>query len=1271
MQGFLLCCLVALAKPGLSPEKTYEYRYEGVLNVGRGLSNLAESAVKIMCKVKITGVSTQTFMLQVSDVALEEFNGFPGKSSFTASPKLRQRIAAQLLKPFMFEYADGRVSNILAPPEVSDTMVNIVRGIVGFFQVTVKTNQRVYELEEVGIHGLCQSNYVIEENMETKDMTITQVVDINNCRQKAEIYRGMAVAVVDKMSKERGESVVSTVRYVYTVKRTSDGDVVTRAEGLELQHFSPFNVKGGSFRMKATKELVLLSVTDTVGSVTITPTENRGSLMYKFVDNEVDIPILMQNLEDPMPKVVELIKRLAQANIYLIDSATTEDTMKVIQLLRVIPFEGLESLWKQLEGNDEHRRWFLDVVVEVNDARILKFLELRFKAGDVSTSEAFQAVIVAFNHLQAIPELVEMAKEFLTMPFSKSTTNLWRAVVLAYGSLVNKHCAKSSPCPQTAVQPLLDMALDGLKKGSEDHMVLTLKALGNAGHPGSIKTIMRFLPGVSANPVDLPPRVQSAAVQALRLTAARDPHTVQDVTMNLFMQKDLPAEIRMLAFMILIEAQPTMALVSTVTSHLLEEKDLHVASFAYSYMADLARSTTPNNHFLSTACNVAVKILAPKFGRLSYHYSKAMHMDWFNDDFLIGTATEVFLLRSATQIFPTAIMMKGKFHFIGRILQLLELGIRAEGIKEMFGANIPGFKGDFSSSDFQTVFNVLQNWETLPRDKPVLSAYARAFGQEFYFADLSRDFIQSVITAARPSAGKESPAWGLIENLQRGIYFHWTRALLIFETRYLQATTLGLPLEISKYYLSVTAFTANAKAAINPPLTEHLGQLLTSDVSLETDGFTGVTKDFWVTYGVNTELFQCGAELKSKVPTAIPWKFAAKMNIREKKLELDLPPWNKEFELFSVNSNAYAVYRNIEDPDLTKVTPMMPNNIHPNNEVRHLSPTVATSEPKQMLPSNIWDPRAKMCMESNVYGAGLCMESELRREYYREEYPLYYLLGYTHFAYKIIPVPAVKPVDKIHIEVSAGASTHPTSPRQLLETLRKLSKEATKQLSRSSGSGSGSSSRQTHHSPVDVVTEGWASTPESVFNIKALVMSGNTKPEGYDAAVYYTPEPNMENVQLIVSQVGEDANWKMCTDAIVDKAHAEAKAHVRWGAECQSYEMSMKAATTRLPGSKPTLKAKVHWTRMPQSIEAMGRRIEKYIPGLAFSLGFYQQHGSNAKQEVSAAVVAASADSIDMKLTFPEYTVYRQAIPLPVPLTSFPPLQCYNTNTTLDSIGRA
>lgn len=35
------------------------------MNFGLGIPNLAESGVRMMCKVKISGVSAQTFVLQV------------------------------------------------------------------------------------------------------------------------------------------------------------------------------------------------------------------------------------------------------------------------------------------------------------------------------------------------------------------------------------------------------------------------------------------------------------------------------------------------------------------------------------------------------------------------------------------------------------------------------------------------------------------------------------------------------------------------------------------------------------------------------------------------------------------------------------------------------------------------------------------------------------------------------------------------------------------------------------------------------------------------------------------------------------------------------------------------------------------------------------------------------------------------------------------------------------------------------------------------------
>lgn len=56
------------------------------------------------------------------------------------------------------------------------------------------------------------------------------------------------------------------------------------------------------------------------------------------------------------------------------------------------------------------RRWFLDMIVEVGDARILRFLQSRFQASDLSVTEGIHTLLLGFNHLKAIPELVEMAK---------------------------------------------------------------------------------------------------------------------------------------------------------------------------------------------------------------------------------------------------------------------------------------------------------------------------------------------------------------------------------------------------------------------------------------------------------------------------------------------------------------------------------------------------------------------------------------------------------------------------------------------------------------------------------------------------------------------------------------------------------------------------------------------------------------------------------------------------------------------------------------------
>lgn len=70
-------------------------------------------------------------------------------------------------------------------------------------------------------------------------------------------------------------------------------------------------------------------------------------------------------------------------------------------------------------------------------------------------------------------------------------------------------------------------------------------------------------------------------------------------------------------------------------------------------------------------------------------------------------------------------------------------------------------------------------------------------------------------------------------------------------------------------------------------------------------------------------------------------------------------------------------------------------------------------------------------------------------------------------------------------------------------------------------------------------TPGRAPAPVLVVNALALGQGG--KPDGYQTAVYYLPSAQRDNVEFIVSQVGQEANWKMCGDAHLDKVEESAK----------------------------------------------------------------------------------------------------------------------------------
>lgn len=76
-------------------------------------------------------------------------------------------------------------------------------------------------------------------------------------------------------------------------------------------------------------------------------------------------------------------------------------------------------------------------------------------------------------------------------------------------------------------QLLHGFAGEALSKSNTEEICLALKALGNVGHPASIKHIKKCLPGYTASASDLPLNVQATAVMALKNIGMKDPKTVR------------------------------------------------------------------------------------------------------------------------------------------------------------------------------------------------------------------------------------------------------------------------------------------------------------------------------------------------------------------------------------------------------------------------------------------------------------------------------------------------------------------------------------------------------------------------------------------------------------------------------------------------------------------------------------------------------------------------------------------------------------------------
>ncbi|XP_018415365.1 PREDICTED: vitellogenin-1-like [Nanorana parkeri] len=1049
MWGIILALSVALAAGSQDLQydlefpstKSFTYAYEGQVVTGLPEDGFAKAGLKVKCRVQISAASPRILFLKIRNLEMQEFNGIWPTDKFTSSTKLTKLLEKQLATPIKFEYSRGQVGELYIPRGLSQTILNVIRGIMNILQLTIKKTQNAYAMQENGIGGLCHTSYMIQNQPKTKHMVITKSVNLNDCEERERMVTGNAYFYPCPSCQQRNKNSRAAATYNYDVKATNTGGRLLGAEVREVHQFTPFNEINGAVLVEARQRLVLAAVQEQIHS---TPENNdyitKESLRYHFERKLIQTPIQLLRTKNAENQISSLLQHLVEHNMGPLSKASPIKFLELVQHLRMASLEEIEGLWKQFSGRDHYRRWLLDAIPAIANHFSLRFLKLKLK--ELSEFEAAQAVPLALHLIKADREAIAEAQALLEVVNSHSSSLVRKVAYLAYGSLVHKFCSVTEYCSEEALQPLYDLLAEAKTAMNTMDIILALKGLGNSGQAACIKKILKFLPRITSTSSNLPLPVQAAAVLALKNIGIKHPAKILDICLQLYMDMQQHSVIRRIAAGIILEEKPPSSVVMMMAKSLMKEADMEVGSFVYSSMKRFSRSANPELHEMAAICNIAVAILKSRFEATRGQFSSGFYYDIYSDSLMSGMQSMLNIIHDAADVLPIAALGRLKMNFMGVFTELLEIGFHAEGLQELL-MNRHLFSSGSGLHNIKKIMDMLKKlhgWKPLPSDEPLAFAHLKMFGQELFYQDLNKHSIENILKIFH--SGKFASLQAAVKALQKGLDIHWSKPLLSSENRLIVPTCVGLPLETSLYYSSVTRVQVQARSHITPDPKDDLRilQLLESDISLQAKLSLSMTKEIVFMIGVNTNLIQAGMELRTQASFVLPANVETNANAGQKHFKMDFIPELPDNELISIRSKAFAVTRNSEDLAAAKMTPIVaagtePNVLKQTFSTQGLSAGDSTRAEGKFSAEVLskenayWSEQPRrhpqlsdvsMCAKAGDLGFQVCLVRNCLTTAFVRNCPLYHLIGDHSVKVVFKPVHTGASVEKIQIEFQAG-----------------------------------------------------------------------------------------------------------------------------------------------------------------------------------------------------------------------------------------------------------
>ncbi|MGH0136677.1 UNVERIFIED_CONTAM: hypothetical protein FKN15_037528 [Acipenser sinensis] len=794
------------------------------------------------------------------------------------------------------------------------------RGIITALMAPMESDENIKTIPMDTVYGKCDSELTVNtRKADTSATDITVTRDLVKC-QSFDPMRGYVspLALITGMNTPLSTLISSSqsCKYVLDSKRRH----VTDATCTEKHVFLPFSQN---------EEYGIMSqVKQTLTFVNVVKTNNR----YFDQDESAAKPLAMDYAEDKSP------------------IQTKEAVLEALRALQELPGtqQGQQraSLFHKLVNELRHlnNKTLGEMVHEM--AKISSSITLQ-ALPQCGTPECISAVLQVLRLIKAPTPVVDAVtyslgllpspchkrvRETLTMAQYQQS----RATLYALSHTVRKfYDMEDLVTPEvTDVSQFMASLLGSDCSGNEDHIYLTLKAIGNMGkamedaNPDLKSTVLKCVQQPSASLA-----VQQAAIQAFRQMTITD--EVRSILLRVFQENSGKVQKRVAAYLMLMK-KPSQSDLSKVIKALLKEKnESQVKSFVASHIANILESEEPSVQDLKRKVEEALKgnqlpdaMDFRKFSR-NYHVSHTIPDNIFGFEPLTTTVGGNMIF-DPTGYMPREAMLQTTLQAFGNTIDMFEFGLDGNGFEPSLDA-LFGEKGFFPDSALKAMYwvnnklpesinEVLKNWfghnkdgkakreipediikeitynakklmkDLKSQDSPEAAAYLRILGAELGYLKTS-DF--KTVAEMIMNFGKELQGLPIqvVKAVTSGTDMDLFAHYIFMDNEFSLPTGAGLPL---KFSLS-GVFTPGARAGLKiDPKTKQL----TFRPSLAVEFITqmGVQIPEFTTNGIqmHTNIYH-----ESGVN--------AKVSIKGQQVKLSIPAPQGPTQLFSISNKLLSV----------------------------------------------------------------------------------------------------------------------------------------------------------------------------------------------------------------------------------------------------------------------------------------------------------------------------------------------------------------------------